>query len=163
MLSHHGKCCFFDQHDLQGKLIQDCAEHASRAKALICVLDDAFPTPWCLEEIQAAINSATPIYTVFDMSKFLWSEVGKEAWFNKGISHSIVRKVFERGTIHFNSHASYRNTAEDAFVSALSIAKLAPIMIMKESSTSTDDDEGGSTSTCESGGSGRRSRWSDVA
>lgn len=120
ILQHGGKSCFYDASSLVAEDISTCLSHAGSTGVLICILDDAFPSRWCLAEIEAAIRNAVPIVTVFDMFKFNFEDVGKDGWREKlvnglPIPHGVIQKVFSKGTIYFNSHPSYVRVAEQEF------------------------------------------------
>lgn len=120
---------FVDMDSLSGQEVSSCLRHARSAKVLVCVLDDAFPTRWCLEEIHAAIANEVPIVTILDMSRFLWSEVGKDTWWTKRIGGAritpdVIDRVFARATIFFNGHIDYVDQAENRVTSRL--RKLLP-------------------------------------
>lgn len=109
---------------LVGKKVAACVEHAGAASVLVCVLDDAFPSKYCLAEIQEAIAKGRPIITIFDSNRFQWKDVGKPAWWSKRIPGEVIQKVFERGTVFFNSHPVYKTVAEKEFVDVM--MKLLP-------------------------------------
>lgn len=113
--------CFYDVEGLVGEEVASCVECAAAAKILVCVLDETFPTKYCLREIEAAIANNRPIITVFDGNRFLWKDVGKPAWWSKKVNGihipmEVIQKVFERGTICFNTHPDYQPAAEKRFV-----------------------------------------------
>lgn len=116
--------CFYDVGCLPCCEIKSCTEQAGASRVLICVLDDKFPSRWCLKEIEAAISSQVPIIPIFDQNQFKWEEVGKPAWWTKKvcgrrIPGSIVQAVFARGAIHFNGHPDYIDLAENLCVKRL--------------------------------------------
>lgn len=119
IMEHRGKSCFFDAASLVGEEVATCLSHAGCAAVLVCVLDDAFPSKWCLGEINNAISKEVPIITIFDQDCFRFQDVGKEAWWRKGIPAEVVQAVFARGTIHFNSHPYFVQTAEQKFEECL--------------------------------------------
>lgn len=123
-LRKRGMTVFFDVEALQGREIADAVRFAGTARVLICVLDDKFPTMWCLREIEKAVQNEVPIITVMDQKEFNWREVGKDMWFNKtvegeSIPRSLIDKVFKMGTIMYSSHPNYETAAEERLLQLL--------------------------------------------
>jgi len=120
ILGRRGKACFLDACSLVAQDIRTCLCHAGSVAVLVCVLDDAFPSAWCLAEIESAIRNGVPIITVFDMLSFNFKDVGKQSWQRKLVNGmpipvEVIQAVFSKGTIHFNSHPIYVDTAEKDF------------------------------------------------
>jgi hypothetical protein len=115
LLERCGRTCFFDAKCLPGRDVASCVKHAGSATVLVFLLDDSFPTKWCLKEIEEAIDNRVPIITVFDMYNFTFKEVGKDAWWAKRIPPAVIQAVFAKGTIHFNSHPDFAEQAEHLF------------------------------------------------
>lgn len=115
LLQRLGKSCFYDAESLVGEKVVKCVHLAGSAGVLVCILDDAFPSMWCLREIVQAITHSVPIVTIYDQEQFLFKEVGKDAWLRKQIPCDIVQAVFARGSIPFNSHPFYVEGAEQKF------------------------------------------------
>lgn len=115
LLQRRGRSCFFDASSLVAEDVASCEKHAGAAAVLVCVLDDSFPSKWCLKEIDQAIKNGVPIVTVFDMYYFTFKDVGKDAWWKKRIPAAVTQAVFAKGTIHFNSHPDFLEQAEQRF------------------------------------------------
>merc|ERR1712232_1350916 len=50
-----------------------CIPTAERADCVLAILDDAFPSKWCVEEMAAA----RMVQTIYASDIFRWEEVGK--------------------------------------------------------------------------------------
>merc|ERR1712118_57236 len=74
ILQHHGISCFFDTESLIGEEVATCVDRAGSAAVLVCVLDDAFPSKWCLKEIRNAIQNHVPIISIFDQDCFRFQD-----------------------------------------------------------------------------------------
>jgi hypothetical protein len=119
-----GFSVFFDVKDLQGQRIPTCEQAAAESRVLIAVLDDAFPSEWCLREMAAAKKNGVPIQTVLDTAKFTWRDAGKESWRRKRVNgqpidESLIQYAFLHGTFMYNGFPDYADLSESLFLEVL--------------------------------------------
>jgi len=119
ILQHRGQSHFIDSESLCGSCIETCIGQAGSARVLICMLDDAFPSRWCYQEILAAIGRRVPIVTVFDQECFRFEDVGKDVWRRRNLPDEVVQAVFARGAVPFNTNPHYVGVAEKVFEETL--------------------------------------------
>lgn len=108
LLEDCGRSCFFDATSLIAEDVASCVKHAGATSVLVCILDDCFPSKWCLKEIEQAMRNGVTIITVYDMFRFTFNDVGKDEWMKKpDIPFEVTQAVFAKGAIPFNSHPDF--------------------------------------------------------
>lgn len=111
LLSQQGYTVFLDVIDLPEGTVDECVKVVKDAKVLLVILDDHFPSQWCLQEIKAALSSGRFIQCIYNEFKFDWDQVGKPAWWDKGLAYEVIGGIFAQTTISYHRHRCYEDGA----------------------------------------------------
>eukprot|EP00930_Biecheleria_cincta_P097349 TRINITY_DN89073_c0_g1_i1.p1 TRINITY_DN89073_c0_g1~~TRINITY_DN89073_c0_g1_i1.p1 ORF type:complete len:538 (-),score=123.65 TRINITY_DN89073_c0_g1_i1:108-1721(-) len=111
LLSKQGYTVFLDVIDLPVGTVDECVNVVKDAKVLLVILDDHFPSQWCLEEIKAALSSGRFIQCIYNEFKFDWDQVGKPAWWAKGLPYEVIAGIFAQPAISYHRHHLYEDGA----------------------------------------------------